>query len=213
MLRRWIARTLALVLLAPVAAPADEAGRFDYWVLALSWSPSWCETEAEGDAAQCDPARDIGFVVHGLWPQYEAGGWPEWCGTAERNPSRRETAAMADVMGSGGLAWHAWRKHGRCSGLSSREYFLLTREAWRRVARPEALAALGRRVRIDPDVIEDAFLEANPGFVPDGVTVTCRAGLFREARICFDRALNPRPCAPDAARDCRADLVALPPVP
>lgn len=208
-------RRLALVLTA-CAAPAgadDAAGRFDYWVLALSWSPSWCETEAEGEAAQCDPARDLGFVVHGLWPQHERAGWPEWCRTVARDPSRRETAAMADVMGSGGLAWHAWRKHGRCSGLSAEQYFRLTREALRRVARPEALAALGRRVRIDPEVIEAAFLEANPDFEPDGVTVTCRGGLFREARICFDRRLRPRPCAPDAARDCSAAMVALPPVP
>jgi ribonuclease T2 len=120
---------------------------------------------------------------------------------------------MADLMGSGGLAWHAWNKHGRCSGLSARDYYALTREAAARVRRPEALEALRQPVRIAPEVIEAAFLEVNPGLAPEGVTVTCRDGRFREARVCLDRDLRFRRCAPDAARDCRADLVSLPPAP
>ena len=72
-----------------------------------------------GRSPQCDPARDLGWVLHGLWPQYE-DGWPSFCRTAERDPTRRETAAMADIMGTSGLAWYQWKKHGRCAGLSAR---------------------------------------------------------------------------------------------
>ena len=198
--------------LACAAGAQDRAGDFDYYVLSLSWSPSWCETEGGPQDAQCAPEADRGFVVHGLWPQYE-DGWPEWCSSAERNPSRRETAAMADVMGSGGLAWHQWKKHGRCTGLSSRAYFLLTREAFARVNRPSALRSLDRAVRIDPDVIEDAFLAANPQAEPDGITVTCRDGRLHEVRICMDRSLDFRPCGRDVVRDCSADLVRLPAIP
>ena len=210
---RRLPAALAAVLLA-LGAPAlraDTPGAFDYWVLALSWSPSWCAAQGGPDAPQCAPERDLGFVVHGLWPQYEEG-WPEWCRSSERDPSRRRTAAMADVMGSGGLAWRQWRKHGRCSGLSAADYFALTRRARAQVRVPAALRALGRPVRIDAAVIEAAFLEANPGLAADGVTVTCRDGRFAEARICFDRALRFRPCAPDAARDCRG-MTRLPPPP
>jgi ribonuclease T2 len=208
-------RAVIAALLAVIGASAtaqDRAGEFDYYVLALSWSPSWCETEGDADDAQCDPAADRGFVAHGLWPQHERG-WPEWCASAERDPSRRETAAMADVMGSGGLAWHQWKKHGRCAGLSSRAYFRLVREAYARVRRPAALRALDRAVRIDPEVIEAAFLAENPGATADGVTVTCRDGRLREVRVCLDRALDFRPCGRDVVRDCAADLVRLPPVP
>jgi ribonuclease T2 len=211
MRRLTLAVALALLAAAQAAPAQDRAGDFDYYVLALSWSPSWCEAEGADDAAQCDPRADVGFVVHGLWPQYE-DGWPEYCRSAARNPSRRETAAMADIMGSGGLAWHQWKKHGRCTGLSSQDYFALTREAFARVARPAALRKLDKPVRIDPDVIEEAFLAENPAATADGVTVTCRDGRLREVRICFDRSLAFRACAPDAARDCRADLVRLPPV-
>lgn len=203
---------IGAALLAWGATAQDHvAGEFDYYVLALSWSPSWCEATGDSDADQCDPARDFGFIVHGLWPQYE-NGWPESCAAETRDPSRRETAAMADVMGSGGLAWHQWKKHGRCSGLDPADYFALTREAFARVARPGALRRLEKPVRIDPDVIEEAFLAENPEATPDGVTVTCRDGRLREVRVCFDRNLALRACAPDAARDCRADLVRLPPI-
>ena len=99
-----VAALTAPVLTAPAAHAGDVAGQFDYYVLALSWSPSWCATDGQGrNEPQCEPRRRTGFVVHGLWPQYERG-WPANCATPERDPSRRESQAMADVMGSGGLA-------------------------------------------------------------------------------------------------------------
>src|SRR5215468_1655976 len=58
---------------APVADVPIGSG-FDFYVLSLSWSPSYCE--AEGDDAnpqQCKAARPYAFVVHGLWPQFEHG--------------------------------------------------------------------------------------------------------------------------------------------
>ena len=202
-----------LSALAGAAAAQDRpAGDFDYYVLALSWNASWCEAEGDArDADQCDPRADLGFTVHGLWPQHERG-YPEWCQTRGRDPSRRQSDAMADVMGSGGLAWHQWKKHGRCTGLDGADYYALTREAFARVTRPEAIRGLDRRVRVDPEVIEAAFLDANPGLPADGVTVTCRDGLLREVRVCLTRSLAPRACAPDARRDCRARSVELPPM-
>jgi ribonuclease T2 len=214
---RIVVATLAGALALPGGAATAqqrgaEPGSFDYYVLALSWNASWCEAEGDArDAAQCDPREDHGFTVHGLWPQNERG-WPEWCASPARDPSRRDSAAMADIMGSGGLAWHQWKKHGRCTGLSGRDYYALTRAAWERVRRPAALRELERRVAIAPEVVEAAFLEANPELDADGVTITCRDGLLREVRVCLTRDLRPRLCAPDARRDCGARSVALPPM-
>jgi ribonuclease T2 len=197
-----------------IAGPgvADAPGDFDYYVLSLSWNPSWCL--AEGDARSdpaCASGDGRGFTVHGLWPQFERG-WPEFCRATTPDPTRTATAAMADIMGSAGLAWHQWRKHGRCSGLNARDYFSRLREAYARVVWPETLRALRRDVRIAPAVVEAAFVEANPGMTADGVTVTCREGLLREVRICLDRQLNLRACAPDAVRDCPATTIMLPTV-
>lgn len=194
---------MALMLIAGAArAEGERAGAFDYYVLALSWTPTWCAIEGDGRGSpQCDPGQGFGFTLHGLWPQYEAG-WPSYCPTSERNPSRGMTADMADIMGSSGLAWHQWNKHGVCSGLSARDYFALSRLAYERVTRPDLLRNLGREVRLPAEVIEEAFLEENPNLRDETTTVTCRDGRVQEIRICLTRDLDPRECGRDVARDC-----------
>ena len=203
-----VLRFALLLCLAPALAHADgePAGEFDYWVLSLSWSPNWCAAEGDARGAdQCD--RPLGWTLHGLWPQYERG-YPAYCPSSARDPSRRETGAMADIMGSGGLAWHQWKKHGRCSGLASDDYLALSRLAYERVQRPAILRRLEEAVTIDPVVIEEAFIEANPGLAPDMLTVTCRDRRIQEVRLCLTRDLEPRRCGDDVIRDCtRAALL------
>lgn len=199
-MKRWLA---VLIWLGGAAwAEGERAGEFDYYVLSLSWTPTWCALEGDARASpQCDRRQGHGFTLHGLWPQYEAG-WPSFCPTVERAPSRTETGAMADIMGTSGLAWHQWRKHGSCSGLSSEDYFRLSRLAYGQVTRPDLLRRLDREVRLPAEVIEEAFLEANPALTDDMLTVTCQGGRVQEVRICLTRDLEPRGCAADVARDC-----------
>lgn len=203
---------LALLLVAGVArAEGELAGEFDYYVLSLSWTPSWCAIEGDArESEQCDPGQGYGFTLHGLWPQYERG-WPSYCPTSERAPSRAMTADMIDIMGSSGLAWHQWRKHGVCSGLSATDYYALSREAYEQVTRPDLLRQLDREVRLPAAVIEEAFLEANPALAPDMLTVTCRDRRIQEVRLCLTRDLEPRLCGDDVVRDCTlADAVFSP---
>lgn len=197
------AALLALALLAtPAAAEGERAGDFDYYVLALSWSSSFCTLE--GDARredQCDPRHAHSFTLHGLWPQNERG-WPSYCHTPQRDPARPETAAMADIMGSGGLAWYQWKKHGRCSGLPAAEYLEASREAYEAITIPTVLARLNRDVTLPARVVEEAFLDANPGLTAQGITITCEAGMIREARICLTKDMEFRACGAEVARDC-----------
>ena len=86
-MRRRSSRTIAAALAALAAALPARAEPFDYYLLALSWSPSWCAAEGDRRAEQCRPERDLGFVVHGRWPQH-AAGWPAFCETEARDPSR-----------------------------------------------------------------------------------------------------------------------------
>ncbi|MBM9593273.1 ribonuclease T2 [Roseitranquillus sediminis] len=191
----------------PAFAAGEQAGDFDYYVLAMSWQPTWCTLEG-GDSPQCD--REAGWTLHGLWPQYEQG-WPSDCPTGARDPSRDETAAMADIMGSDGLAWYQWRKHGRCAGVDPADYFAAAREAWGNVVRPEVLRQLDEPVRLPASVVEEAFLRDNPDWTADMVTITCRDGLIQEARLCLSPDLKPRACAPDVRRDCAlGDALMLP---
>ena len=210
---RMIKTLFALCLMAGQAfADNDRAGEFDYYVLALSWSPSWCAEEGDARGSdQCHPRHDFGFTLHGLWPQYEKG-WPSFCRTTARDPSRSQTNAMADIMGTGGLAWYQWKKHGRCSGLSAVDYFALSRRAYDAVVRPPVLRGIKDVMSIPPKVIEAAFLEQNHDLTADGVTVTCKSGRLQEVRVCLTRDLTPRDCAVDVVRDCRARSVKTPPI-
>lgn len=208
-MRRLLA--LCLALAHPVSAQ-HVAGEFDYYVLSLSWSPSWCALEGDERAApQCDPEADFGWVVHGLWPQYEAG-WPADCRTDFRNPSRADTAAEADLFGSSGSAWHQWRKHGVCSGLPADAYYDLARLAYDGIEIPDVFRRLDSAVTLPAEVVEQAFLQANPDLEPDMITITCRAGRIQEARICLTRDLEPRTCGDDVVRDCSLDDALLEPI-
>ncbi|MEM9754565.1 MAG: ribonuclease T2 [Pseudomonadota bacterium] len=212
--RRGLSLLLIASLLAPISAAAEgeRAGVFDYYVLALSWTPTWCALEGDDrDAQVCEAGAARGFTLHGLWPQYEEG-WPSFCPTAERAPSRAMTAAEADLYGASGYAWHQWRKHGTCSGLPAADYYALARLAYESVTRPELLRALDRPVRLPAHVIEEALIEANPHLTPEMMTITCRGGRIAEVRICLTRDLTPRPCAADVARDCTATDALLDPI-
>lgn len=202
-MRRILAILLAFGLMAPtLRADGERAGEFDYYVLALSWSPTWCAIQGDAQGSeQCDPRHDYGWILHGLWPQFEHG-YPSYCNTSARSPSRGETNAMADIMASGGLAWHQWKKHGRCSGLSSRAYFAAARSAYDAVVRPPVLRKLDHAVKLPASVIEDAFLQSNPDWSADMLTITCKRGRIQEARLCLTRDLQPRVCGSDTVRDC-----------
>lgn len=196
---------IAMTLWAAAVQASDRAGDFDYYVLALSWQPNWCLREGDDRGAEtCRAGSGAGWTLHGLWPQHDRG-WPEYCTTTARDPSRRETGAMADIMGSGGLAWHQWKKHGRCSGLSAQHYFEASRKAYSAVNRPGVLRRLTEAVTLPASVIEDAFLQANPGLEADGITITCRDRMVAEARICLTKDLQPRRCGADVVRDCSMD--------
>lgn len=197
-----ISIVLSVVLVPGFARAQDRAGEFDYYVLALSWTPNWCTREGDArGSAQCAADSGHGWTLHGLWPQYDRG-WPQNCQTNKRPPSRTASAEMADIMGSRTLGAYQWRKHGSCSGLGGDEYLSLSREAYDSIKRPEVLRQLDREVALPASVIEEAFLKDNPRLKADMLTVTCRDGQIGEVRVCLSKALVPRFCGPDVIRDC-----------
>lgn len=201
---RRILVALAALCWVPAASAQDERARdFDYYVLSLSWSAAWCALEGDArDDPQCDPGRKLTFILHGLWPQYEAG-WPSFCRSAERDPSRAATLAMADIMGGAGLAFYQWKKHGRCTGLSADAYYQTARQTYDSIEIPALFADVSHPLTLPASVIETAFLDANPGLEPDQITITCKEGLVQEARLCLTRDLAFRRCGADVIRDCQ----------
>ena len=199
---RFVILAVLALLGGPVWAEGERAGEFDYYVMSLSWSPNWCAQTGDGRGdPQCDAGRGLSFTLHGLWPQNEMG-YPSYCRTGARDPSRSDTAAMTDIMGGAGLAFYEWKKHGRCSGLEAREYFGVSRQAYKSVVIPDVFKRLNRDVELPASVVEDAFIEANPGMGRDMLTVTCDRGMIEEVRVCLTKDLQPRTCGADVVRDC-----------
>ena len=193
---------------ASAAAPGD----FAYYVLSLSWSPAFCLSSP--GAAECGGPRRFGFIVHGLWPQYERG-WPEHC-DARRAVSDEVVRGIADLMPAPDLVYHEWSAHGTCSGLEPAQYFELVRRAYAEVAVPQELTAPARAIEQPPASIAAAFLHDNPRLSARSIVVTCsgqETPRLREVRICLDRDLSPRACSADALRGaCRAAEVIIPPI-
>lgn len=203
------------LVLAGLAAPqAAGAGDFDFYVLSLSWSPSWCASnDRDGSTAQCDGRRPYTFIAHGLWPQNERG-WPEYCRSPE--PERVPQAlarTLYDIIPSAGLAGHQWRKHGSCSGLSQRLFFEALRSAYRKIQLPPVIfnGQVSRRLAVAD--IETAFARANPGLKPDGIAVGCEASQLSEIRICMTKSLAFRACEEVDRNACRAGMVSVPALP
>lgn len=195
---------------APAAVPVGSG--FDFYVLSLSWSPSYCEAEGEdANRQQCASGRPYAFVVHGLWPQHERG-YPEDCDVRERDVPNDVLRRLYDIMPSAGLIRHQWRKHGSCSGLAQADYFKVLRQAREKIEIPAQFQRIAKHLTLAPGEAERAFLQSNPAMSSDGVAVTCDRRFLREVRICMTKELGFRACPEVDRRDCRLGKVVMPPV-
>jgi ribonuclease T2 len=213
---------VAVILAVTVrGAPAqdvrqNEPGKFDFYVLTLSWSPSFCEANAERAAdraaqrEQCGD-RPFSFVVHGLWPQYERG-FPEYCQVPAPRLNRAIVSSMLDLMPSPRLIFHEWDRHGTCSGLAARAYFDNVRRARATVKIPEEYLDLREPATVTPTEVEEAFVKANPGLTRAGISVACDSRRLNEVRICLGKDLKFQDCAENERRACRRDKLVMPPV-
>ncbi|WP_377839681.1 ribonuclease T [Bosea sp. UC22_33] len=181
-------------------------GDFDFYVLALSWSPGFCELDGDRsrNREQCGEGAGLRFVVHGLWPQYERGS-PSECGPAGRSPSRIAMEQAEGLFPSEGLARYQWRKHGTCTGSSPSDYFRDVRRAREKVVIPPTLAKAERDQTWTAIDLERAFAAANPGLRPDMMSVACKRGVLQEVKICFSKDLRDfRSCQQVDRSGCRA---------
>ena len=199
---------LLLALLSPPAfarqhshAPAAVAapGHFDYYLLALSWSPSYCSVHP-GDRSQCQ-GHGFGFVLHGLWPQFNSGGYPQTCAT-NVGVGREAEQLGRTLYPSPQLMAHEWERHGTCSGLDPLAYFRTADRAMAVLHIPAAFAAPGADQRLLPQQILAAFGDANPSLPPHALTVACNRNELSEVRLCLTRGLLPRPCGRGVRDSC-----------
>lgn len=191
---------------------ASAPGDFDFYVLALSWSSGFCTTPAAARAqGQCDRGAHLGFVVHGLWPQYEHG-FPSDCAPAAASPSRIALQGAVGLYPDEGLARHEWRKHGACSGKSPTDYFNDVRRAREAIVIPPPFQDAKENQTWTPIDIERAFIAANRRLRPGMIGVACAQGVLQEVRICLSKDLRDFHACPEVSRrGCPVGQVAVPP--
>lgn len=231
MKKRVLTAATAALIFALLGGAADAAnpskkavhqpGDFDYYLLALSWSPFHCKQKGhlKEERDQCRSEKHYGFIVHGLWPQYENRGsrFPESCATPAPIPESVVRDAM-EITPSRKLINHEWAKHGTCvaPGIQPGDYFALARQALGKVRIPERLTAPQSPIVTSLNDIEAFFAKDNPGFTDAIVAVQCsgkKGRYMKEVQICFDKQLNPRACAKDVDDRCPGGAIYFDPVP
>jgi ribonuclease T2 len=195
-----------------------QPGQFDYYLLSLSWSPTYCAgLPRDSFDPQCSRNKRYAFILHGLWPQFERG-WPQDCPTADRGFVPAPVAdRMADIMPSKKLVFHEYRKHGTCSGLGINGYFDLSRKLYEKVKIPERFQNLtDPRLTVSPSELISEVVAANPGMRPDNIAVECGGpgNRLKEIRVCFDKQGEFRACGrnEDQRKLCSAPSMYVPPV-
>ena len=198
----------------PTVAPSlmdsleEPTGDFDFYVMALSWSPDYCASNDNNDPQQCSIGKKLDFVLHGLWPQYDQG-YPSYC--SEEKMSYDLIDDFVGLYPSEKLYDHEWEKHGTCTGLSPEDYMLWSQALKDSLEIPDAYDAPAEPFRTDAEGLSEAFVSENPDFLSDSFAVYCSgSGRFlKEIFVCFEKSGEPRSCGSEilgkASRSCGQD--------
>lgn len=196
------------------------AGQFDYYQLVLSWSPTHCAGNGRGDTdTQCGVKRKrpYGFVLHGLWPQYDRG-WPEFCTTRGRPyVPNGVIEQMMDIMPSRGLIIHEYKKHGTCSGLDPATYFKASRIAFNNVKIPKEFDKPTKPLTMTAAELVNKFRAINSTLTNDAIQVVCKRGnanQLQEVKFCMTRKGAFRACTQGRTPQprCLSKNIYIPPV-
>jgi ribonuclease T2 len=192
---------------------AAQAGNFAYYLLTLSWAPDYCALpNVDKDPRECGAGKNIGFVVHGLWPQAAQGKGPENCGPASP-VSQDIVQLMLNYIPTPGLIQHEWSAHGTCSGLSAADYFANVRKARDSINIPPDFKAPSQPMNLSPAQIDARFATANPSVPKAAFRSSCTNGALQEARICFTHgAVTAAQACPASLTECTSKSILIRPV-
>jgi ribonuclease T2 len=181
-----------------------KAGQFDYYLLVLSWSPEFCH--GKPGSSECKDHR--GFVLHGLWPQYNNGGYPVDCATTQPPPT--DLSQIKQIMPPEIVA-HEWQKHGTCSGLSGDAYFRLAESVFESIKIPADLIAPTRTTTSRPSTLKKDFENANPSLADHDIAIQLQQGYLNAVEICLSKGDRPAPTACLHIHDVSSGTFKIPP--
>jgi ribonuclease T2 len=218
----------------------NEPGNFAFYLLTLSWSPSFCaSTERAAPANSDDRGRATRADQHpgeGAGDQPRPSAWrrsrDEQCGEQhsfvvhglwpqyERGfpefcqipAPRLSRKIVSSMLDLMPSPQLIFREWDRhCSGLPARAYFDNIRRARASVKIPEQYLGLRAPLTVTPTDVKDAFIKANPGLTRESISVACDAQRLSEVRICMSKEFEFQDCPEVAQRSCRRDKLVMPP--
>lgn len=195
----WIMLFLFLGTNVEAQSRNNRAGEFDYYVMALSWSPDYCSTQGNPNESQCQVGKRLGLVLHGLWPQYEKG-WPSFCSQVSMPESAQ--SRYPDLYPAQKLYRHEWDKHGTCSGLTPERYLALSQRLKTALQIPAAYRQPAQPFRTTLADLKRAFRQSNPSFPESAFAPNCSgSGRFlQEVMVCYEKDGRPRSCSQEVLR-------------
>jgi ribonuclease T2 len=206
---RHLSLTLAAIFLAipPFAASASaqdkgQPGKFDFYLMNLSWSPEFCSIQ--GTSPEC--AAHPGFILHGLWTQNNDGTYPVFC---SEEPAPVNIAQNLDITPDLSLLHHEWAKHGTCSGVGPQRFFAMEHQAFHSLKIPPQFEHIDHEISLTPNAILDLFAAANPNFPPGSILLSCGRNHLTAVEACFSKDLKPIAC--QGLYSCRANSVKITP--
>ncbi len=208
-MKSLLSAVFLLLAAFPIASGQPQSGRpgdFDYYLFTLSWSPEYCHSHR--DAVECSGSNHYGFIVHGLWPQFNRG-FPEHCSS---EPMPTDTSPVDKIMPDPSLIRHEWTTHGTCSGLYGNQYFLLIRKIYDSIKIPQEFAAPTHTLIMNPANVKRLFEQANPQIHDQTMAVNCPQNYMSGVQVCVTKNGTPFTCPGNAVRDCRARNISIPPV-
>lgn len=196
----------------------EQNGRsreFDYFVLSLEWPGTVCKNTKHCCAtnACCHGiSSSLHFTIHGLWPDYNDGSWPQCCngpsfdenkiaslrGELERDWPSLSCSSPSDCHGKRGSFWeHEWEKHGTCAYPVIRDecgYFSTTLQLYSKYNILDILSAAGYSPDNGKEYPTRDLIAAIRKAVGATPLLVCSQGEVMELRICFYKNFKPRDC-------------------
>lgn len=176
----------------------------DYYGLALSWSPQFCNSQAgknPNNRWQCAD-NHFGFVVHGLWPQSakatRTSEHPRHCKAPELLPPSTIKPHLCTMPGAQ-LIQDEWVKHGTCAWPNAKAYLDQVELLYKNLVLPDLKAGMTTSGAIRKHLVA---ANQSKGLKPQHTEVRVLSGnRFSEFMICYDKKFKFAACADPGAPD------------
>lgn len=182
-----------------------KKNKLDYYVLALSWSPEYCKMHhQQGMQCKRSPQQAYRFVLHGLWPSIEKS-------CTQEKLSDAVIDSTLPFIPSKKLIEHEWKKHGRCSGYTPKQFFDLSIQAFKKIKIPRFFNSVNVNMTKKIGDIKKAFVQENPNLKCDSIRVVNINKEFSELRVCLDKSLQSINCPFPPISNPKIEVVIVPP--